>query len=143
MRLALMLTLAAMTAGCSTAAWNEMRANPREYFNLLPPTIETDARVDGQRVTLNRGQALVVRMDEDPAYGQRWQMQPLASMTAIAPVQHDFNAKAGAPALTPDNPGVAVFRVRGVAPGTQPVVLEFKRAFEPPTKTIRFEVVVR
>ena len=72
-----------------------MRSNPREYFNLVPPTVQTDAGVDGQRVTLNRWQALVVRLDEDPSYGQRWEMQPIASSTVIAPVQHDLLREGG------------------------------------------------
>ena len=144
MRLALLLTLAAINAGCSTAQWNEMRSNPREYFNLKPPTVQTDARVDGQRIALNRGQALVVRLDEDPSYGQRWEMQPVASPTVIAPVQHDFVARSGTNPVSQDVPGQAVFRMRGVAAGTQPVVLEFKRPFESAaSKTIRFDVVVR
>ena len=65
MRLAPILLLAAITASCSTAQWNEMRSNPREYFNLLPPTIETDAGVEGRSITLHRWQALVVRLEED------------------------------------------------------------------------------
>jgi predicted secreted protein len=144
MRLALILTLAAITAGCSTAQWNEMRSNPREYFNLMPPTVQADAGVDGQRVTLNRWQALVVRLDEDPSYGQRWEMQRIASSTVIAPVQHDLVAKAGTEPTSQAIPGHAVFRLRGVGAGTQPVVLEFKRPFETEvSKTIRFDVVVR
>ncbi len=133
-----------LLAACSTAQWNEMRSNPREYFNLTPPSVQTDARVEGQRVTLHRWQALVVRLDEDPSYGQRWEMQPIASSTVIAPVQHDFVAKSGTDPASPNIPGQAVFRLRGVAPGTQPVVLEFKRPFEAAaSKTIRFDVVVR
>lgn len=144
MRLALVLTLAAINAGCSTLEWNEMRSNPREYFNLTPPTVQTDARVDGQRVTLNRWQALVVRLEEDPSYGQRWEMQPRASSTVIVPVQHDFIAKPDTDPASQNVPGQAVFRLRGVAAGTQPVVLEFKRPFESAAaKTIRFDVVVR
>jgi predicted secreted protein len=144
MRLALLLTLAAINAGCSTLEWNEMRSNPRAYFNLTPPTVQADARVDGQSVALNRGQALVVRLDEDQSYGQRWEMQPVASPTVIAPVQHDFVAKSGTSPVSQDVPGQAVFRLRGVAAGTQPVVLEFKRPFESAaSKTIRFDVVVR
>jgi predicted secreted protein len=144
MRIALLLTLAAINAGCSTAQWNEMRSNPREYFNLTPPTVQTDARIEGQRVTLHRWQALVVRLEEDPSYGQRWEMQPIPSSTVIAPVQHDFIAKPGADPASQNTPGQAVFRLRGIAAGTQPVVLEFKRPLESAaSKTIRFDVVVR
>jgi predicted secreted protein len=144
MRIALLLTLAALTAGCTTAQWDEMRANPREYFNLVSPTLQTDARVDGQRVTLHRWQALVVHLDEDPRNGERWQMQPIASSTVIAPVQHDLVAKPGTDPASQSVAGEAVFRLRGVAAGTQPVVLEFKGPPDSaPSKTIRFDVVVR
>ena len=142
MRRAAALLPALLLGACSTAQWNEMRSNPREYFNLIAPTIETDARIAGQRVTLQRWQALVVRLDEDPSYGQRWEMQPIATPMLVAPVQHDFVAKPGTDA-TADLSGHAIFRMRGVAPGTQPVVLEFKRPREPASKTIRFDVVVR
>ena len=144
MRLTVLIASTLVLTACSTAQWNEMRSNPREYFNLVPPTVQTDAGVDGQRVTLNRGQALVVRLEEDPSYGQRWEMQPIASSTVLAPVQHDLLAKAGTDPASQNIPGHAVFRLRGVAAGTQPVVLEFKRPFEPAaSKTIRFDVVVR
>lgn len=142
MRRAAVLLPALVLAACSTAQWNEMRGNPREYFNLTAPTIESDAGIEGQRVTLRRWQALVVRLDEDPSYGQRWEMQPIATPMVIAPVQHDFVAKPGTDAAS-NAPGQAIFRLRGVAPGTQPVVLEFKRPLEPASKTIRFDVVVR
>lgn len=142
MRCALLLAVAAIAVGCSTAQWNEMRANPREYFNLTAPTLASGASIDGRSVTLQRGQALLVRLDEDPAYGQRWEMQPFKAATVIAPVQHDFIAKAGGDAAQ-NGVGEAVFRLRGVEPGTQPIVLEFKRPAEPASKTIRFDVVVR
>ena len=147
LRAALIVALAALAAGCSTARWtaeyDEMRANPRDYFNLLTPTLAADARVDGGSVTLKRGQALVVRLDEDPAQGERWQLQPIPASTISAPVQHDFVARSGSDPTTP-GPGDAVFRFRGIAPGTQPVVLEYKRPFETvASKTIRFDLVVR
>ena len=138
------LLLALGLAGCSTTQWDEMRANPREFFNITAPTLVTDARIEGQQVTINRYQALVVRLDEDTTTGERWEMQPFESSTVIAPVQHDLLAKAGADPATPPLPGEAVFRLRGVNAGTQPVVLELKRPFEAvSSKTIRFDVVVK
>ncbi|HVE51264.1 MAG TPA: protease inhibitor I42 family protein [Casimicrobiaceae bacterium] len=136
--------LAAMVAGCSSTAWNEMRANPREYFNLVAPTVWSDARIDGQSITLRRGQALVVRLPEDASSGLRWQMQPLAAGALIAPVQHDYVAAPGAAPVLANASGEAVFRIRGVATGTQAVVLERRRAFEANAdKVVRFDVVVR
>jgi predicted secreted protein len=133
---------AAVVAGCSSTAWNDMRENPREYFNLVSPTLQTDGRVDGQRVTLRRGQALVVRLEEDVTTGQRWQMVALPQGPLIAPVQHDVVMAAGADAAS--RGGEAVFRMRGVASGTQPVVLEYRRADEAAaSKTVRFDIVVR
>ena len=127
--------------GCSTAQWDEMRANPRDYFNLTPPTLFADASIEGRQVTLHRWQALVVRLDEDSSAPERWQMQPLAPSTVIAPVQHDLVSK---PSDTPSPAGEAIFRLRGVAEGTQPVVLELRRPFEATaSRTVRFDVVVR
>ncbi|HVF65596.1 MAG TPA: protease inhibitor I42 family protein [Casimicrobiaceae bacterium] len=145
MRRVVIPAFAVLVAGCAqwNAKWDEMRANPREYFNLLPPVVVTDARVDGQSVAVNRGQALVVRLPEDSAGGERWRLQPMPSTTLIAPVQHDFVARGGAdPAAS--TPGEAVFRLRGIAPGTQQVVLELTRPPETTaSRTMRFDVVVR
>ena len=115
----------------------------RERYNLVPPTIQRDAGVDGQRVVLDRYQALVVRLDEDPLYGQRWELTPLQSHVVVAPVQHDYMV---APGTDPRAavPGVAVFRFRGVAPGVQPVELRYKRPNEDTaSRTLRFDVAVR
>ena len=140
-RTAIALAAVVVLGGCSTAQWDEMRANPRDYFNLTPPTLFADASIEGRQVTLHRWQAIVVRLDEDSSSPERWQMQPLPSSTVIAPVQHDLVSK---PSDAPSPAGEAVFRLRGVAQGTQPVVLELKRPFEAtPTRTVRFDVVVR
>jgi predicted secreted protein len=125
-------------AGCSAA----QKESLSDCFNLTPPVMATDARVDGQSLPLKRGQVIVVRLDEDAASGFRWEMQPFAQGVVIAPVQHDYTAKGGDPAA-PGGPGEATFRLRGVAGGTQPIVLELKRPFEPGAQqTIRFDVVV-
>jgi predicted secreted protein len=60
----------------------------------------------------------------------------------IAPVQHDVVTAAGGDAAS--RTGEAVFRMRGVASGTQPVVLEYRRPDEAAaSKTVRFDIVVR
>jgi predicted secreted protein len=143
-RAAVSLAGALLLGGCSTAQWDEMRANPRDYFNLVPPTLFADASIEGQQVTLHRWQALVVRLDEDSSVAERWQMQPLASTMVVAPVQHDLVNKASGASTPSPAAGEAIFRLRGVTPGTQPVVLELKRPFETTaSRTVRFDVVVR
>ena len=101
-------------------------------------------RVEGQRITLNRWQALVVRLDEDPSYGQRWEMQRIASSTVIAPVQHDFLAKPGTDPASQNSPATRYSacavseRVRNRSCSSSSV--HSKRTV---SKTIRFDVVVR
>ena len=133
----------ALAALALTACSPERKQMLRERYNLVPPTLQRDAEVDGQRVALDRYQALVVRLDEDPLYGQRWELKPLDSHVVVAPVQHDFTV---APGTDPRAavPGLALFRFRGVAPGVQPVELRYKRPNEEAaSRTIRFEVAVR
>lgn len=145
-RAALVLAVVLPLAACNTTRWDwdEIRANPREFFNITPPTLVTDAFVEGKEVRLQRWQALVVRLDEDATTGERWEMEPFFSSTVIAPVQHDFIARPGIPPTDPAGPGDAVFRLRGVNPGTQTVVFALKRPFESTaSRTIRFDVVVR
>jgi len=134
-------------AGCATPSggseWSELGSNPREFFNLNAPVTQAGAELDGGRVTLRRGQALVVRLDEQVGTDLRWEMQRYDGPTVIAPVRHDLTAKPGTNPAAPGGIGDATFRVRGIAPGTQPVVIEYKRAFETAAaKTIRFDVVV-
>lgn len=131
-------------AGCaSTQDASEMFANPREFFNLNPPVVVRGSEVEGQRVTLARGQALVVTLDGDVGAGRRWEMQRYDGPTIMAPVRHDLAAKPGASPGAAGGVGDATFRLRGIAAGTQPVVIEYKGAFEAAAaKTLRFDVVV-
>jgi predicted secreted protein len=138
------LVAAVNVAGCSTTGdWTEIGSNPREFFNLNPPVVVAGAEVDGQRVTLKRGQALVLRLDEEVGTGPRWEMQRYDGPNVIAPVRHDLTAKPATNAVATGALADATFRVRGIAPGSQPVVIEYKRALEATAeKTIRFDVVV-
>jgi len=138
------LAAAFASAGCSTTYdWSELGSNPREFFNLNPPVVLAGAQVDGGKVTLRRGQALVLKLDEEVGTGLRWEMQRYDGPVVIAPVRHDLTAPPGADPTAAVGPGDATFRMRGIAAGTQPVVLEYKRAFEPAAaKTVRFDVVV-
>jgi len=99
---AAILVAAVVAAGCSTTSdWSELGANPREFFNLNAPVTQAGAELDGGRVTLRRGQALVVRLDEQVGTDLRWEMQRYDGPTVIAPVRHDLTAKPGVnPAAT-------------------------------------------
>jgi len=145
-------------AACSP----EQKEAARIRWNLVDPTIYVDASVAGTTVTLDRGQALVLRLEENPSTGYRWVSAMPKTDTVIAPVRRDFTSgragttpfapdqnttqpTSGPPAIMPGVPGEATFRYRGVDAGSTPVTLEYRRAWEPgaPAKTVAFEVVVR
>ena len=139
MRTLVIIAVATLASACSTTRKEQMR----EYFNLVHPTYVTDVRIDGHAITLPQGRALVVRLPEEPSTGQRWEMVPFRSYSVIAPVQHDYVGPDESMA-SPEAPGSALFRLRGIAPGTQSVVLEYRRPLESAAaKTVRFDVVVR
>lgn len=138
MRLVVLLSAVLLVSACSPA----QRAHYRERYNLNPPTLFGDVGIDGRTVTLNRGQALVVRLPEDPSTGMRWEMAKFESQSVLAPVQHDYVATGGVHPAALNVPGEALFRVRGVAPGSQTITLEYRRPLEAAAKTVRFDVVV-
>jgi predicted secreted protein len=138
MRTVCVLLAAVIATACTPA----QKAHYREKYNLDSPTLVRDAAIDGQTVTLKRGQALVVRLDSDPTTGMRWEMAEVKSASVIAPVQHDLVAKPGTDPVATNAPGEAVFRLRGINPGSQPIALEYRRPLEAATRTVRFEVVV-
>jgi predicted secreted protein len=138
--------VAAGVAGCAgttdTACGN--CAATRDFFNLQAPVLRTDAQVNATQVTLRRWQAMTVTLDEDSATGYHWELMPLPETVAVAPVHRDLMVLPGQePAMT-GGPGRAVFRLRGVGVGTTPVVLEYRRAFDPapPAQSVRFDLVV-
>lgn len=132
-------------AGCSTtghdAAWSELQSNPREFFNLNPPVRVAAGEPLPSPVVLKQGQALIVRVPEDPSTGYTWRMRPFPRGTLVAPVDHDYTLKPGA---DPGTGGEATFRMRGVAAGTQVVTLDYVRpGFTTPERSIAFDVTVR
>jgi predicted secreted protein len=138
MRIVPLLVAALVVTACTPA----QKAHYREKYNLDSPTLVRDAAIDGQTVTLKPGQALVVRLEEDPSTGMRWEMADFKSASVLATVQHDLVAKPGTNPVALNVPGEGVFRMRGVASGTQAIALEYRRPLEAATKTVRFEVVV-
>jgi predicted secreted protein len=141
LRLAL-LASAALVAGCTSILgqqtdWPELRANPREFFNLNPPVRLAAGEIRGP-VVLKRGQALIVRLPEDAANGPVWRLRPFTSSVLIAPVQHDYTKSVGEA-----GGGEATFRMRGVGVGTQAVVIDAIRpGFVQPEKSVAFDVVL-
>lgn len=144
----LAVSLAAFALGaCSTAGhraeFAEIQSNPRHFFNLNPPVLVADASIAGTTVALKDGQALIVRLPEDAAVGV-WRMRPLPSGAVAAPVLHDYTALAGSDPARATGGGEATFRLRGVAPGTQAITLDFVRpGFAAPEKSLAFDVQVR
>lgn len=143
-RLALMVAALAL-GGCSTAGYRadfgEIHSSPRDFFNLNAPVRIADASIAGTTVTLKEGQALIVRLPEDADAGV-WRMRALPKGAVVAPVQHDYATATGANPASAG--GEATFRLRGVAPGTQAVTLDYLRAgFTTPEKSLAFDVTVR
>jgi len=146
MRRIFAISLAALAlGGCSTAGYRadfgEIHSSPRDFFNLNDPVRIADASIAGTTVALKEGQALIVRLPEDAATGV-WRMRPLPKGAILAPVQHDYTTVAGADAASAG--GEATFRLRGVAPGTQAVTLDYLRTGSAtPEKSLAFDVTVR
>lgn len=142
------LLAALLLAGCSTPtyryAWADVQANPREFFNLNAPVVAAGAEVAGGSIEVQQWQALIVRLAEDPASGLTWRLRPLPRGAVVAPVQHDYTAKPGADPAAPAGGGEALFRLRGIAPGTQAVTIDAVRPGSTlPEKSLAFDVVVR
>lgn len=134
-------------AGCAgigqNTNWSDLRDEPREFFNLNAPVRVVAGEPIASPVVLRQGQALVVKLPEDPATGATWRMRPLPGGAVVAPVQHDFTAKPGTDPVLP-GPGEATFRLRGIAAGTQAVTLDYVRPGYPtPEKSVAFDVMVR
>jgi inhibitor of cysteine peptidase len=123
--------------------WSDLGSDPREFFNLNPPVRIAAGEPIASPVVLRQGQALIVRVPEDPATGYTWRLRPLPAGPLTAPVQHDYTAKAGTnPASSTD--GEATFRLRAVAAGTQAVTLDYVKAGSAtPEKSVAFDVAVR
>ena len=124
--------------GCGTA---DHRAG--DWLNANDPTRVADASIDGGRVELRPGQALVVRLDTPRDTPMRWDLKRLDGKVAVAVTLPDVAPSAGARAA--GTPVETAFRFRGVTAGTQPVELAYRNPFDtgPGTKTVRFDLVVR
>lgn len=148
LRTAASFAAALALAGCAGVGqnldWRELGSEPREFFNLNPPVRLAAGDPIASPVVLKPGQALVVRLPEDPSTGYTWRLRDLPPGAVVAPVKHDFAAKPGTDPTAVGGVGEATFRLRGVARGTQAVTLDYVRpGFAGAEKSVAFDVTVR
>ena len=91
-------------------------SNPRDFFNLNAPVTFAGAEVDGQRVTLKRGQALVLRFDADVGTDLALGDAALRRPERDRPGRHDLTAKPGTNPAAVGGIGDATFRVPASRP---------------------------
>jgi len=98
-----------------------------------------DERANGQRVALPVGSEMVLRLEENPTTGYRWQMDsPGSPALKLAADRYEApeRGKAGAP-------GHHVWSFRAVAPRSGIVHLSYRRRFGGIASTFAVEVQVR
>jgi inhibitor of cysteine peptidase len=106
--------IASMIAACSTAV-------------PTPQEITVDEGADGTTVSLSVNDELVVTLRGNPTTGYTW---------AISETNTTILAAQGEPTFTPESdmmgaPGQVVMRFKAIASGTAPLVLAYRRPFEP------------
>ena len=127
-RLALAGVLVALAAGCASPPM------PREVSDV----------VDGARVTLARGQDLLVNLDGNQATGHRWSLTRAAD-PVLTQVGEATYAQRAAEGRLSGSGGVTTFHFRGAALGTASLAFTYRRTWEPnipPVKTVRFDIKV-
>lgn len=153
-RLLLALALIGLVGACSSARFADVA-------NLNDPRTMIDEGADGGRVTLRRGNALVVRLATQSAAGYRWELQGAGDLAS--PIRADY-APAQGPATLPYVPpygmalaglntggaavtsvepvaatkpdtvvtdGVTVFRLRAVTVGTATLQVDYRNPADP------------
>jgi inhibitor of cysteine peptidase len=98
-----------------------------------------DERANGSRVELRPGAAVVLRLDENPTTGYRWQVDSSgAPVLALQGDQYEAppRSKAGAP-------GQHVWSFRAVAAGSGLVQLSYRRRFGGVARTFMLTADVR
>lgn len=103
----------------------------------MPADLELDFSANGQTVALAAGQALVLRLEENPTTGYQWSVTSSGNLRLEA---NDFVPACG-PAVGAS--GLRCQRWRAQGAGTHPLELVYRRAWEPIEKAIgRFEILV-
>jgi inhibitor of cysteine peptidase len=120
--------LAVFAAGCATP----------------PMPREISGAVDGARVTLARGQELIVTLDGNQASGFRWSLTRAAEpvLTQVGEATYAQRATEGKFA---GSGGITTFRFRGAVSGPASLAFAYRRPWEinvPPVRTVQFEIKV-
>ncbi len=118
--------LAAATAvsGCASPDGIDREVAGERRGGTLAPLV-VDGAVDGTRIEIARGQALVVRLPSNPSTGYSWRAETLPDTGVLRPVTSEFVAS---PRRLDEGPivgrgGMQVWAFEGVAAGTTQVGL--------------------
>jgi inhibitor of cysteine peptidase len=127
LRPVLAVAFAALVAACATP----------------PMPREINEAAEGARVTLARGQELIVTLDGNQTTGFRWSLARAApELVQIGEATYVARATEGRQA---GSGGLTTFRFRAETAGTSSLGFAYRRPWEaniPPAKSIRFEVRV-
>ena len=128
LRLALAGAFAALVAACAAP----------------PMPREINEAVEGARVTLTRGQELVVTLDGNQTTGFRWALTRAASPVLTQIGEATYVARA-ADGRETGSGGLTTFRFRADEAGSTSLAFSYRRPWEaniPPVKAVRFEIRV-
>jgi inhibitor of cysteine peptidase len=127
LRPALAVAFAALVAACVTP----------------PMPREINEAAEGARVTLARGQELIVTLDGNQTTGFRWSLSRAApELVQVGEATYVARATDG---RQTGSGGLTTFRFRAEAAGTSSLAFSYRRPWEaniPPVKTVRFEIRV-
>jgi inhibitor of cysteine peptidase len=102
----------------------------------MTAALEVDASANGGSVVLAPGQALMIRLDENPTTGYRWALEASEGLQLDANVFIPGAAGVGAA-------GERRLTLQATAPGTHQLVIVQRREWEPPANAFaRFELTV-
>lgn len=139
------LIAVSLIAGCASPDGIDREVAGKRKGGVLSPLV-VDGAVDGTRIEIARGQALVVRLPSNPSTGYSWRAETRPDTAVLRPVTSEFVASPRRPdeGLIVGRGGMQVWAFEGGAAGTTQVGL----AYYPPgggAAADRFfiEIVVR
>ena len=108
---------------------------------------QVDDSFDGRQITLHTGDALEVRLAENPSTGYRWkepQESQTGSTNVLKKVEDTFESPPGQP--VPGKPGTRILRFEATTTGDADLVLQYRRSWNSgaqPARTFRLRVRVQ